>query len=101
LQQIKNLTTISKLFKSLELMQQELNMEEISELQLQQLKMILKYMSRGADILESAQKVHKELKFAQIHPNDNIVESAQELEEQKKIKELKEQNKVIEKSELL
>ena len=88
------------IFKSLELIQDNnMNITDISELQLQQLKMILKYMSRAADILEQAQKVKKELKLSQIH--NNTVESVQELEEQKKIKELKEQNRLIEKSELL
>jgi heterodisulfide reductase subunit C len=87
------------IFKALELLQQDINIKDISELQLQQLKMILKYMSRAADILEQAQKVKKELKLSQIH--NNTVESVQELEEQKKIKELKEQNRLIEKSELL
>lgn len=80
-------------------MQQDINIKDISELQLQQLKIVLKYMTRGADILEQAQKVNKELKLSQIH--NNVVESIQELEEQKKIKELKEQNRLIEKSELL
>ena len=86
------------IFKALELLQQDINIRDISELQLQELKIILKYMSRGADILEQAQKVKKEVKLSQIH---NTVESVQELEEQKKIKELKEQNRLIEKSELL
>ncbi len=90
---------MSNIFKTLELMQQDINIKDISELQLQQLKMVLKYMSRGADILEQAQNVKKELKFSQIH--NNSVESEHELEEQKKIKELKEQNRLIEKSELL
>jgi hypothetical protein len=99
LQQIKNIPTISNIFKTLELMQQDINIKDISELQLQQLKIVLKYMTRGADILEQAQKVNKELKLSQIH--NNVVESIQELEEQKKIKELKEQNRLIEKSELL
>ena len=80
-------------------MQQDINIKDISELQLQQLKIVLKYMSRGADILELAQKANKELKLSQIH--NNVVESVQELEEQKKIKKLKEQNRLIEKSELL
>ena len=87
------------IFKALELLQQDINIRDISELQLQELKIILKYMSRGADILEQAQKVKKEVKLSQIH--NNTVESVQELEEQKKIKELKEQNRLIEKSELL
>mgnify|MGYP003424033769 FL=1 len=87
------------IFKALELLQQDINIRDISELQLQELKIILKYMSRGADILEQAQKVKKEVKLSQIH--NNSVESVQELEEQKKIKELKEQNRLIEKSELL
>ena len=56
------------IFKSLELIQDNnINITDISELQLQQLKMILKYMSRGVDIFEQAQKVKKEVKLSQIH----------------------------------